>query len=181
MAQLTRHRPYLIFVGDILAGVNQAAQLRKGNFTPDPISVGDLFAGTLIPGFIMVGIYLLWITYKAIFQPETVPALEMSDADRSGLPRRVFSALVPPLLLILAVLGSIMLGFATPTESASVGAIGAMILAAMNRRLSFEMIYYAAAQHDGDDLDHLRDRACRVDVLAGVSRPRRRAHGRGGA
>lgn len=144
MAQLIPPSTVLIFVGDILAGVNQAAQLRKGNFTPDPISVGDLFAGALIPGFIMVGVYLLWITYKAIFQPETVPALEMSDADRSGLPRRVFSALVPPLLLILAVLGSIMLGFATPTESASVGAIGAMILAAMNRRLSLEMIYYAA-------------------------------------
>lgn len=144
MAQLIPPSTVLIFIGDILAGVNQAAQLRKGNFTPDPISVGDLFAGALVPGLIMTTIYLVWISYKAVFQPETVPALKMTDAERSGLPRRVFSALVPPLLLIVAVLGSILLGFATPTESASVGAIGAMILAALNRRLSFEMIYYAA-------------------------------------
>ncbi len=144
MAQLIPPSTVLIFIGDILAGVNQAAQLRKGNFTPDPISVGDLFAGALIPGLIMTTIYLVWIIYKAVLQPETVPALVMTDAQRSGLPRRVISALVPPLLLIVAVLGSILLGFATPTESASVGAIGAIILAALNRRLSFEMIYYAA-------------------------------------
>jgi tripartite ATP-independent transporter DctM subunit len=144
MAQLIPPSTVLIFIGDILAGVNQAAQLRKGNFTPDPISVGDLFAGALIPGFIMVVIYLIWIIYKAVFQPETVPALQMTDAERRGLPLRVVSALAPPLLLIVAVLGSILLGFATATESASVGAVGAMILAALNRRLSFEMIYSAA-------------------------------------
>ena len=144
MAQLIPPSTVLIFVGDILAGVNQAAQLRKGNFTPDPISVGDLFAGALIPGFIMVAIYLLWITYKAIFQPETVPALKMTDDERDGLPRRVILALIPPLLLIVAVLGSILLGFATPTESASVGAVGAMILAGLNGRLTLPTIYYAA-------------------------------------
>jgi tripartite ATP-independent transporter DctM subunit len=144
MAQLIPPSTVLIFIGDILAGVNQAAQIKKGNFTPDPISVGDLFAGALIPGFIMVSVYLIWIVYKAVFQPETVPALEMTDEERSGLPLRVISALVPPLLLIVAVLGSILLGFATPTESASVGAVGAMILAALNRRLSFSMVYYAA-------------------------------------
>jgi tripartite ATP-independent transporter DctM subunit len=138
MAQLIPPSTVLIFIGDILAGVNQAAQLRKGNFTPDPISVGDLFAGALIPGFIMVAIYLLWIIYKAVFQPETVPALKMTEEERGGLFGRVLFALVPPLL------GSILLGFATPTESASVGAVGAIILAALNRRLSFEMIYYAA-------------------------------------
>ncbi|MEO8651706.1 MAG: TRAP transporter large permease subunit [Hyphomicrobiaceae bacterium] len=144
MAQLIPPSTVLIFIGDILAGVNQAAQLKKGNFTPDPISVGDLFAGALIPGFIMVLIYLLWIIYKAVFQPETMPALVMTEDERRGLPFRVVSALAPPLLLIVAVLGSILFGFATATESASVGAVGAMILAAMNRRLSFEMIYYAA-------------------------------------
>lgn len=144
MAQLIPPSTILIFIGDILAGVNQEAQLRKGNFTPDPISVGDLFAGAIVPGFIMVCLYIIWITYKAVFQPESVPALVMTDDERQGLPRRVLSALIPPLILIVAVLGSILGGFATPTESASVGGIGAMILAALNRRLSFATLYYAA-------------------------------------
>jgi tripartite ATP-independent transporter DctM subunit len=144
LAQIIPPSTVLIFVGDLLAGINQEAQLKRGNFTPDPISVGDLFAGALIPGFMMVGLYLLWIVYKAIFQPEEVPALKMSDGERSGLWWRVASALLPPLILVLAVLGSILLGFATPSESASVGAIGAMLLAALNRKLSFDTIRYAS-------------------------------------
>ena len=144
LAQIIPPSTVLIFVGDILAGVNQAAQLRKGNFTPEPISVGDLFAGALIPGLIMVAMFMIWVTYKAVFQPETVPALRMTDAERAGLSRRVVVAFLPPLILILLVLGSILLGFATPTESASVGAIGAMLLAATNRRLSFDTVRYAA-------------------------------------
>jgi len=144
LAQIIPPSTVLIFVGDLLAGVNQAAQLKKGNFTPDPISVGDLFAGALIPGFIMVGLFLLWAIYKAVFQPQTVPSLVMTAEEKAGLSRRVLSAFFPPLALILAVLGSILLGFATPTESASIGAIGAMLLAALNRRLSFETVRYAA-------------------------------------
>ncbi|MCL4767284.1 MAG: TRAP transporter large permease subunit [Hyphomicrobiaceae bacterium] len=144
LAQIIPPSTVLIFAGDLLAGVNQAAQLKLGNFAPDPISVGDLFAGALIPGFILVGIFLLWIVYKAVFQPETVPALVMTTQERKGLPARVVVVLIPPLILIVAVLGSILLGFATPTESASVGAVGAMLLAAINRRLSFATIRYAA-------------------------------------
>jgi tripartite ATP-independent transporter DctM subunit len=144
LAQIIPPSTVLIFVGDLLAGLNQEAQLKRGNFTPDPISVGDLFAGALIPGLMMVALYLLWIVYKAIFQPEEVPALKMSDDERAGLWWRVASALLPPLILVLAVLGSILLGFATPSESASVGAIGAIILAALNRKLSFDTIRYAS-------------------------------------
>ena len=106
--------------------------------------VGDLFAGALIPGLFLCGLYLLWIVYKAILQPETVPALKMTDAERRGLPRRVLLALIPPLALIVAVLGSILGGIATPTESASIGAIGALLLAAMNQRLSFDTLTYAS-------------------------------------
>ncbi len=144
LAQIIPPSTVLIFAGDLLAGVNQAAQLKLGNFAPEPISVGDLFAGALIPGFTLVGIFLLWIAYKAVFQPETVPALRMTAEERKGLPLRVVAVLIPPLILIVAVLGSILFGFATPTESASVGAIGAMLLAAINRRLSFATIRYAA-------------------------------------
>src|SRR5690606_1883388 len=89
LAQIIPPSTVLIFVGDLLAGINQEAQLRRGNFTPDPISVGDLFAGALIPGFLMVGLYLLWIIYKAIFQPNEVPALKMTDEERAGLSWRV--------------------------------------------------------------------------------------------
>lgn len=144
LAQIIPPSTVLIFTGDLLAGVNQTAQLKLGNFAPDPISVGDLFAGALIPGFMLVGLFMLWVLYKAVFQPETVPALIMTPEQRKGLPIRVIVVLVPPLILIVAVLGSILFGFATPTESASVGAVGAMILAALNRRLSFATIRYAA-------------------------------------
>lgn len=144
LAQIIPPSTVLIFVGDLLAGVNQAAQLRMGNFSPDPISVGDLFAGALLPGLFLCGLYLLWIVYKAIFQPETVPALKMTEAERRGLPKRVVLALIPPLALIVAVLGSILGGIATPTESASIGAIGALLLAGMNGRLSRDTLTYAA-------------------------------------
>jgi tripartite ATP-independent transporter DctM subunit len=144
LAQIIPPSTVLIFVGDLLAGINQEAQLRRGNFTPDPISVGDLFAGALVPGFIMVGLYLLWIIYKAIFQPNEVPAMKMTEEEQAGLSWRVISALIPPLLLVLAVLGSILLGFATPSESASVGAMGAILLAAMNGKMSFATLRYAS-------------------------------------
>jgi len=144
LAQIIPPSTVLIFIGDILAGVNQEAQLRRGNFSPDPISVGDLFAGALLPGVVLVGLYMLWMVYKAIFQPETCPALVMSPSERRGLPRRVLLALVPPLILIVAVLGSILAGIATPTESASIGAVGAMALALLNGRLSFDTLRYAA-------------------------------------
>jgi tripartite ATP-independent transporter DctM subunit len=144
LAQIIPPSTVLIFVGDLLAGVNQEAQLRMGNFSPDPVSVGDLFAGALVPGFILVALYLLYVVYKAVLQPASCPALTMDAAERRGLPRRVTLALLPPLALIVAVLGSILAGFATPTESASIGAIGAMLLAALNRRLTLATIRYAA-------------------------------------
>src|SRR5690606_22308372 len=68
----------LIFLGDILAGANTMAQLAKGNFSPDPVSVGDLFAGALIPGFILVFLYMGWVLLKAIIDPASCPPLTMS-------------------------------------------------------------------------------------------------------
>jgi tripartite ATP-independent transporter DctM subunit len=124
----------LIFVGDILQGANQQAQLELGNLAPEPMSVGQLFAGAMIPGLVLVGLYLAWILAKSIFDPRSCPPLEMTDEQRAGLAGRVLSALAPPLLLILAVLGSILAGIATPTESASVGAVGAMLLAGVKNR-----------------------------------------------
>lgn len=140
LGQIIPPSTVLIFMGDILQGANQQAQLEMGNFSPDPLSVGQLFAGAIIPGLMLVVIYMCWIGFRAITDPESCPALELSDQQRADLPRRVVVALVPPLLLIFAVLGSILSGIATPTESASVGAIGAMLLAATKGRLTLPIL-----------------------------------------
>lgn len=140
LGQIIPPSTVLIFIGDILQGANQQAQLTLGNMSPEPISVGQLFAGAMMPGIVLVGLYLLWILVKAVFDPASCPPLQMTPAERAGLGGRVVSALLPPLLLILSVLGSILTGIATPTESASVGAVGAMVLAAGKRMLSLDVL-----------------------------------------
>ena len=140
LGQIIPPSTVLIFVGDILQGANQQAQLELGNLAPQPISVGQLFAGALLPGLALVGLYLVWIFLKSIFEPRSCPPLARSDEQRASLGTRVLRALVPPLLLMLAVLGSILAGIATPTESASVGAMGAMLLAATQGRFDLPLL-----------------------------------------
>ncbi|MGH8925004.1 MAG: TRAP transporter large permease [Acidimicrobiia bacterium] len=112
---------------------------------PD-VSVGELFAGALIPGMILAGLYASYVLVIAQLRPSVAPALPMEARTLHGwdLFRETLVAVVPPILLILSVLGSIFFGFATPTEAGSVGAVGACILAAFNRSLSWEMIKAAA-------------------------------------
>ena len=129
LGQIVPPSTVLIFVADILQGANAAAQLAKGNFAPDTVSVGDLFAGAFIPGIGLAVIYALWVIFRAAVDPKCAPALVMTAEERAGLGRRVVVALIPPLALIVAVLGSIIAGVATPTESASVGSMGALLLA----------------------------------------------------
>ncbi len=131
LGQILPPSTVLIFMADILQGANSAAQLAIGNFAPDTVSVGDLFAGAMIPSLILAGFYAAYVIFRAIVAPETCPPIPMTEAERRGLARRVVSALIPPLVLIVAVLGSIVAGVATPTESASVGALGALFLAAV--------------------------------------------------
>lgn len=140
LGQIIPPSTVLIFIGDILQGANQQAQLALGNMAPEPISVGQLFAGAMLPGLLLVALYLAWIVFKAVTAPASCPPLAMSTEQRRGLGRRVLGALAPPLVLILAVLGSILAGIATPTESASVGAVGAMLLAAAKRQLNLAML-----------------------------------------
>lgn len=128
LGQIIPPSTVLIFLSDILQGANTAAQAALGNMTPDTVSVGDLFAGAFIPGFLLVALYCGWVIFKAITQPESCPPLKMTAEEKSGLGRRIIIALVPPVVLIVAVLGSILGGIATPTESASVGALGAILL-----------------------------------------------------
>ena len=102
------------------------------------ISVGDLFVGALVPGLILAGLYAAYAVLVAIVRPSSAPALPKSEREltTSALLRRVVFVLLPPLALILIVLGSIFAGIATPTEAGALGALGAILLAAANRRLS---------------------------------------------
>ena len=119
----------LVLLGDILQGANTQAQLAKGNFAPDPVSVVDLFAGAFLPGMMLVGLYMLWVLLIGLLRPRSCPPVERpTGGERLG--SRVVRVLVPPFTLIVAVLGSILLGIATPTESAAVGSVGAILLAA---------------------------------------------------
>jgi tripartite ATP-independent transporter DctM subunit len=129
----------LVLLGDVLSSAYSQAQLNQGIFNTDTVSVGDLFAGALLPGLLLVVFYIAYMIGVAIFRPAAVPAL--SEQERSGvsLPS-VLRALAPPLILIVAVLGSILVGFATPTEAAGVGAIGALILALARRELTFDRL-----------------------------------------
>ena len=140
LGQIIPPSTVLIFMGDMLSGINAQVQMSKGNFAPAPVSVGDLFAGALLPGLMLVGLYLAWTVFKAITDPESCPATPVPPEEKAHLFREVLTALLPPLLLIMAVLGSILGGIATPTEAASVGAVGALVLAALRWRLSFSIL-----------------------------------------
>jgi tripartite ATP-independent transporter DctM subunit len=127
----------LVLLGDVLSSSYQQAQLAQGIYSPKTVSVGDLFAGALLPGLLLVFLYLAWLVVLAIFRPEKMPAHVEAAGEYTGrLGTRVVTALLPPLLLILAVLGSIMAGIATPTEAAAVGSVGAMLLAAGQGQLN---------------------------------------------
>ncbi len=133
----------LVMLGDVLSSAYSQAQLRMGSYSPKTISVGDLFVGALLPGLMLVGLYLLYVAGVALFRPAAAPALPAEDcraARVSGFGLRVLRALVAPIVLILAVLGSIVTGIATPTEAAAVGAVGALLLASLRRQLTFERL-----------------------------------------
>jgi len=132
LAQIFPPATVLILLGDQLSNSYQAAQLAQGNFAPQAVSVADLFAGAIIPGLVLVLAYILYLLGVAIIFPKKCPPIAPDPMEPRGpaLARRLLAVLVAPLLLILAVLGSILGGVATPTEAASVGAVGAMLLAA---------------------------------------------------
>jgi tripartite ATP-independent transporter DctM subunit len=144
LGQIIPPSTVLIFMADILAGINSQVQMSKGNFAPNPVSVGDLFAGAFIPGMLLVLLYLGWVIFKAIMDPQSCPATPFNEEEKKGIFKEVMTAMVPPLLLIIAVLGSIIGGIATPTEAASVGAVGATMLAAAKWRLSWTVLREAA-------------------------------------
>jgi len=131
----------LVLLGDVLSSAYQQAQLDMGIFSPETISVGDLFLGALIPGLLLVALYIVYLLVIARLKPAAMPALPADELhDRKHLIKQVMIELVPPLFLILSVLGSIMAGLATPTEAAAVGAMGAMLLAAYQGQFKIHIL-----------------------------------------
>ena len=122
----------LVLLGDVLSNAYQEAQLSLGIFSPRTVSVGDLFAGALIPGLILVGMYLAYIAATALLQPAKAPPAKAEPVSIGELG----GSIAPPLILIVAVLGSILSGAATPTEAAGVGALGALALAGFKGQLN---------------------------------------------
>ena len=131
LAQIVPPSTVLVVLGDQLAVAYQQAQLAEGTFAPATVTVGDLFAGALFPGLLLSALYLLYQAAVAVLAPERSPAPARAvDLAAIGA-GEIARALVAPLVLIVAVLGSILGGIATPTEAAAVGAVGAMLLAGL--------------------------------------------------
>ena len=119
----------LVLLGDVLSSAYQQAQLNQGIYSPETVSVGDLFVGAIIPGLILVASYLFYVVVTSFLNPGSMPSqAEQSAAIKTNF-TTLFTVLLPPLFLILAVLGSIIFGLATITEAAGVGAAGAILLA----------------------------------------------------
>lgn len=122
----------LVILGDQISNAYVDAQREIGNWSPEPVSVGDLFAGALLPGLLLVGLYIFYQSMVALLRPDVAPAVLFErEAEGTSLMMKVGRVLVPPVVLIVAVLGSILAGVATPTEAASVGAMGAVLLAGL--------------------------------------------------
>lgn len=137
----------LVLLGDVISSAYQTSQLAAGVYSPETVSVGDLFAGALIPGLMLVGLYILYQIGMAIFLPKTSPALPAEEtyfAKASDMYLMLFRTLLPPAILIIAVLGSILSGIATPTEAAALGAVGATFLAGWRIDRDHPLIIYVA-------------------------------------
>ena len=129
----------LVLLGDVLSSAYQQAQLKLGVFNPKTISVGDLFVAAIIPGLLLVALYMLYVLFTARFRPTVIPCTEPAEKEQLPVAHLLLS-LLPVLLLIGLVLGSILVGAATPTEAAGVGALGACLLALGKKQLSFSRL-----------------------------------------
>lgn len=127
----------LVLLGDIISTAYQQAQLRMGVYNTATVSVGDLFMGAIVPGLLLVGGYLGYVIFTAYTQPESAPPAK--DLGKLAW-AELLGSLLPPIALIALVLGSIIGGFATPTEAAGVGALGATLLALIKKKLSLKVL-----------------------------------------
>lgn len=138
----------LVMLADVLSTAYQQAQLRMGSYSPETISVGELFAGAMVPGLVLVALYLIFMLVLAWWRPDLVPPVKQKLGDEVRF-WHLLKLLMGPLMLVVAVLGSILWGIATPTEAAAVGAMGAMLLAALQKHLTLgtlrEVVYRTAS------------------------------------
>ena len=129
----------LVLLGDVLSSAYHQAQISQGIFNPRSISVGDLFVGALLPGLLLVALYMLYIVLQTWRSPPEKQATSAGDPDETLPLAQLLPGLLPPVLLIVLVLGSIISGAATPTEAAGIGALGALLLA-LKAGLSLPML-----------------------------------------
>ena len=130
----------LVLLGDVLSSAYQQAQLNQGIYSPETVSVGDLFVGAIIPGLILIASYLFYVVITSFLNPGSMPSqAEQSTATKTNF-TTLFTVLLPPLFLILSVLGSIIFGLATITEAAGVGAAGAILLAYFKNALNWRSL-----------------------------------------
>lgn len=128
LGQIIPPSTLLIILADVMSNAYQQAQFAKGQFTIDTISVGQMFAAAIGPGLLLVSIYIIYLLIRSWISPDVAPALSGDDWETPTI-SQVVSSVLPPVFLILAVLGSILGGVATPSEAASVGAVGAILMA----------------------------------------------------
>ena len=129
----------LVLLATILQGANEEAAMLVGNLAPDPVTAIDLFAGAILPGLMLVVLFIIFIFFYARFNPLSCPPVETSRS-RAEIYIEAAKSVIPPITLIILVLGSILFGIATPTESASVGAVGAAFIALLKGELSFKNV-----------------------------------------
>ncbi len=127
----------LVLVGHVLGNSYQQAQLTQGVFAPKTVSVGDLFAGALLPGLLLVALYGAYVLVRAWLQPECAPPAKEEERLNVG---KLLASLVPPIVLIVAVLGTILAGVATPTEASAVGALGALAMGVLYGALNMKIL-----------------------------------------
>jgi tripartite ATP-independent transporter DctM subunit len=126
----------LVLLGDVLSSAYQQAQLKLGIFSPKTISVGDLFIAAIVPGLLLVALYMLYVFFTAWLRPNVIPRVKIDESEEQVSFIRVLLSLLPVMLLIGLVLGSILIGAATPTEAAGVGALGACLLALWKKQFN---------------------------------------------
>ena len=143
LGQIIPPSTLLIILADVMSNSFQQAQFSQGKFSIETISVGQIFAAAFIPGLLLVGIYIGYLLIYARLYPNSAPSI--STRDQSVSMRAVFSAIIPPVLLIVAVLGSILGGIATPSEAASIGAVGALLMAGFKLGAPKRIIILGAA------------------------------------
>ncbi|MEM1039383.1 MAG: TRAP transporter large permease subunit [Pseudomonadota bacterium] len=142
LGQIIPPSTLLIILSDVMSNAYQQAQYEQGKFSVETISVGQIFAGALLPGLMLVAIYIAYVLIRAWFRPLDAPAAEAGPRPTAG---EISATILPPLLLIVAVLGAILGGIATPTEAASVGAVGAILMAGRRQGTSSRIVIAGAA------------------------------------